>query len=119
MRASVLRVSELNLALHADQDLSFAFHRWFKRDNWETLGRGCLLQEAIPSFMVSPYFVSQDRHTDILPFIQVGWAPSSAQSEVCFDTISALLHVLSKNSFSSETWQVTPVGFKLPSALPC
>lgn len=104
--------------MRADQDLCFASHRWFKTDNWETLGRGCLLQEAIPSFMVSPYFVSQDRHTDILPFIQLGWAPS-AQSEVCFDTISAFPHVLSKNSFSSEMWQVTPVGLKLSSALPC
>lgn len=36
-------------SMHADQDLSFASHRWCKRDNWETLGRGCLLQEAIPS----------------------------------------------------------------------
>lgn len=46
----------------ADQDLSLASHRWFKRDNWETLGRGCLLQEAIPSLTMPPYFVSQDRH---------------------------------------------------------
>lgn len=104
--------------MSADQGLSFASHRWFQRDNWETQGRGCLLQEAIPSLTMSPYFVSQDGHTGILPFIQVGWAPS-AQSEVCFDTISAFPHVLSKNSFSTEMWQVTPVGFKFSSVLRC